>query len=104
MGITSTTSEGVVFLEVSGEVDMTVADELRDAGIAALTPLAGTVRIDLAEVTFMDSSGLAALVAIRNRAGAEHLVIVQNPQRNVQRVLELSGLDHVFHMQATEPV
>jgi anti-sigma B factor antagonist len=94
--ITSTTAEGVTVLEVSGEVDLETADQLREAAINALSPYAGTLRIDLAGVTFMDSSGLAALIQIRKRAGAAHQVVIQNPRPNVQRILAITGLDKVF--------
>jgi anti-sigma B factor antagonist/stage II sporulation protein AA (anti-sigma F factor antagonist) len=96
MKTTSTTADGVTVLEVSGEVDLETADQLRDAGINALSPYAGTLRIDLAGVTFIDSTGLAALVQIRNHAGAAHHVVIQNARPNVQRILEITGLDKVF--------
>ena len=51
------------------------------------------VVVDLSEVTFMDSSGIAALAAARNRKAAEgdELILVR-PHPNVQRVLELLGM------------
>jgi anti-sigma B factor antagonist len=96
MHITTSNSEGVTVLEVTGEVDLSTADELRDAGTAALTPYGGTVRIDLAGVTFMDSTGLAALIAVYQHAGDRHRVLVQNPRPNVQRLFEITGLDQIF--------
>lgn len=96
MRITTSTGEGVTVLEVTGEVDLSTADQLRDAAIAALTPYGGTLRIDLAEVTFMDSTGLGALVAVHEYAGDQHRVLIQNPRRNVQRILEITGLDAIF--------
>ena len=96
MRILTTTNEGVTFLYVSGEVDLSVADELRNAGLAALSPLTGTLRIDLSGVTFMDSSALGALVMIRNAAADHHTVVVENAQPQVHRVLKITGLDQVF--------
>jgi anti-sigma B factor antagonist len=96
MRITTSTSEGVTVLEVIGEVDLSNADQLRDAAIAALTPFGGTLRIDLAEVTFIDSTGLGALIAVYNYAGDQHRVLIQNPRRNVQRILEITGLGEVL--------
>jgi anti-sigma B factor antagonist len=93
--------EGVTYLNVAGEVDLAVADDLRAAGIAALTPLAGTLRIDLSGVTFMDSTGLSALVAINKAAGDKHTVVLDRPSSRVSRVLEVSGLNRVLRVNAT---
>jgi anti-sigma B factor antagonist len=99
MRTTTTISEGVAYLVVTGEVDLAYAAELREAGEAALTPLAGTVRVDLSGVTFMDSTGLAALVAIRNKAGSSHVLILEKPVRSVRRILEVTGLDQAFTIE-----
>jgi anti-sigma B factor antagonist len=96
MRIETINGEGVTFMEVTGEVDLAVADELRAAGLAALTPSARTLRIDLHGVTFMDSSGIAALVAIHKAAGTRHTVVVQNSQPQVRRIFEITGLTSVF--------
>jgi anti-sigma B factor antagonist len=104
MRITTSTSDGVTVLEVAGEVDLSSADQLRDTAIAALTPYGGTLRIDLAGVTFMDSTGLRALMAIYEYAGDQHRVLIQNPRRNVQRILEITGLDQIFEPRRGEAV
>ena len=65
MRIDSSFDEGVAFLAVSGDVDVDTADELQEAGVAALTAACGTLRIDLAGVTFMDSTGLAGCYLVR---------------------------------------
>jgi hypothetical protein len=49
--------------------------------------------VDLARVTFLDCAGIGALVAGRNTAagrGCGYTVV--NPQRQVRRVLELTGV------------
>lgn len=96
MRITTETVEGVTFLTVNGELDVATADELRQAGVDALTPITGTLRIDLSGVPFIDSAGLGALIGIRNAAGSSVTVLVQNAQPQVRRVLEITGLDHIF--------
>jgi anti-sigma B factor antagonist len=101
MRVETTINDGVAFLVVTGEVDLATADVLREAGVAALTPFVGTVRIDLAGVTFIDSTGLAALMTINNKAEHTHTIILENPSRKVRRILALTGLDRVF---VIEPV
>jgi anti-sigma B factor antagonist len=99
MRITSSTADGVTVLAVFGEVDLATADQLHEAGIDALSAEGATLRIDLAGVTFMDSTGLAALVKIRNQAENPDHVKVQNPQSNVARVFAVTGLDQVFGIE-----
>jgi anti-anti-sigma factor len=53
--------------------------------------------VDLAGVTFLDCTGLGALVAVRNaaiRAGGQ--MRVSHPQPIVRRILEVTGLLGVF--------
>jgi anti-sigma B factor antagonist len=85
-------------LVVSGEVDMSSAAEFRDAGIAAVSaPGIHELLIDLAAVTFMDSSGIGALVAIRT-AGNElfRAVTIVDVSPQVYQVIEVCGLAAVF--------
>jgi anti-anti-sigma factor len=74
---------------VTGEIDMASAPQLTDA----LAALHGLVILDLADVTFLDSSGINVLVHARNRLLAENgALTVRNPQNNVRSVLKLVGL------------
>jgi anti-sigma B factor antagonist len=82
---------------VRGDVDLEVAPRLTDCGRECLdAPEVSTLVIDLTEVTFMDSTGLSALVQIRNVALSKEkrLVVTGVPER-VERLFEITGLhDH----------
>ncbi len=82
-----------VGLLVAGEVDMASADHLEQAITNALEHRPVTVVVSLAGVTFLDSSGIGAL--LRGRRNAEirgvHLV-VSDPQPSVRTVLAVSGV------------
>jgi anti-sigma B factor antagonist len=89
--VTSTSSLGGATVVTLGEVDLETAPRLRDELLQHLRP-GVTVRLDLGGVTFMDSSGLQALLTSLRRAslvGAE-LQLVRLSSR-VQRLLELTG-------------
>ncbi len=60
-------------------------------------PRCRTLQVDLSAVTFLDSSGVGALVGLRNAAlnKGGSLVLV-SPQPPVRRVLELTTMDKVF--------
>lgn len=81
---------------------MSGSDELRAAGSAALRD-GGHLRleIDLSTVTFIDSTGLGALIHLRNLAN-EHrgTLLLVEPSAPVLRLLALTRLDEVFTISA----
>jgi len=90
---TSVASVGTSFvLSVVGDVDLASSDQLRND----IAPLLGSGRdliLDLAEVRFMDSSGIAVLLDARTKQLASgRSVFVQNPSNIVRRVLDATGL------------
>ena len=75
-----------------GELDVASAEGLSNS----LVELAGsTVVADLSDLTFMDSSGIGALVRARNRIKADGLgeLLLTRPVEIVRRTLEIVGLD-----------
>ena len=84
---------GSAFLTVAGEIDAHSVHTLRD--VLEKVDVDKRVVIDMADVSFMDSSGLHALVAhaVRIEGGEGSLRIV-NPSGMVLRLVELSGLGH----------
>jgi anti-sigma B factor antagonist len=88
-------ADGHVRLKVEGEIDMAVAPQLLDSVLCAgLAFDHHNIVVDSSEVTFMDSSGLAALAEAdrRLRDQCSHLVVA-NPSKQITRILELVGLD-----------
>jgi len=62
-----------------------------------------SIVIDLAEVTFLDSTGLSVLVAgLKRCQGSGGDLRVASPQPNVRRVLEVTGLADVFHLDGPD--
>lgn len=76
--------------EVRGEIDAHTAPTLA-AAMAELPT--GVVTVDMAGVSFMDSSGLRVLIeaATRARDGGGDLVIA-HPTPGITRLVEISGL------------
>lgn len=98
MFTSSEVQDGVVTLTVVGEVDIAVTDEFAAVTSACLAlPGATTLRVDVADVTFLDSSGLGSLVRARNEAAAlgKDLVIA-NASTTVAKVFRISGLSGVL--------
>jgi anti-anti-sigma factor len=80
---------------VLGEIDLANAGQLRDCLLAAVG--AGAHRpdlmVDLGNVTFLDATGVSALVeaAVAARRAGIHLT-VRNPRGLVRRILEITGV------------
>ncbi len=87
---------GFVIVGVSGEVDLSWSSDVRKAVLAALRK-ANKVLVDLSQVSYIDSSGVAALVEGFQTARGESknfaLLAISEP---VRAVLELARLDQVF--------
>ena len=90
-------------VRVVGDVDVASADVVARAVHEALREAAegagGTVVVDLAEVGFLDSSGVRALLTAREAAlSAEVTLTLRNPRPAVVRVLEVTGVAPVFEL------
>lgn len=96
-------SPGVVELSVHGEIDIATAPVLHRAILDAIDEHRPTLlRVDVAAVPFMDSTGLGALIAGRNHAHQRgtHLAILR-PVDRVRRVLEVTGLHGLLGCDGT---
>jgi anti-anti-sigma factor len=82
---------------VSGELDIAVADQFLDRCRQALRNATDELVLDLGGVTFIDSTGIGALVRIHQDATtAGTRVRLTDVPRQVSRVLDLTGLSQVF--------
>ena len=91
---------GSTTVEVGGEVDLAVADDLAARLEAIADASSGAVTVDLSQVTFLDSSGATALVLTHRRLGAEgRQLTVRRPSQMVSRVFEITGLATVLDVR-----
>jgi len=84
-------------LRVGGELDIGSAPDLQRAVDGTFDGQEGEFRIDMSDLTFMDSTGAQSLLHIHNsiEARGRHVVFEAPPGR-VRDVLELLGLDQVL--------
>lgn len=87
-----------VWIRLAGELDLVNASQL---GQTLLSAIDGhrLVVVDLHGLTFMDSSGIHALVEANNRARRREarLVLIRGPAQ-VSRLLDLTGLTDHFEI------
>lgn len=84
----------------AGELDLATADEY--AGAVRERLAAGPVLLDLAELEFMDSSGVRTLGALLRDAAREGWTLAVRPEirPNVRQVLDITGMSGVLPIHA----
>lgn len=96
--LTIAKQSGTFTLTLGGEIDLSNSDDLVSAARLALSSKpCDSLTLDLAEVTFVDSTGLSALVVINNECKEQSatLAMVNVPAR-LCSLIELAGLDGVL--------
>jgi anti-anti-sigma factor len=78
-------------VKVSGEVDMSTAPKLLEAVLRSTS-----TDIDLSEITFMDSSGLHALIDLQAARPSLRIVAASD---TVRRLVQLTGLAEHFRVE-----
>jgi len=95
-------SAGTAIVTVTGEVDMFTSPDLRQALQQLTGDAVPRIVVDLGEVSFMDSSGIATLVqALKEARPFGGQVILAAPGETVLRVLRLSNLTSLFSVHET---
>jgi anti-anti-sigma factor len=96
--------DGCRTLIVSGEIDLVVAASFRDELRALIDEARSPAVVDLSGVTFLDSSGLSALVAARHEVeGTDVELVLLDPPHGCERLLGITGLDRYFEIRYTCP-
>jgi anti-sigma B factor antagonist len=88
--------DGVVFVSVQGELDLSTAPQLRAQLFTAIREGASGLIVDLDECPFIDSTGLGVLChAARRMRGADgrSALVVVSGQQQVERVFRLTRVD-----------
>ena len=84
---------------VPGELDLTIADGLRDALLGVLNAGALGLVVDMTTTTFCDSAGISAITrAVRRAAANDATVRLAVASPAVLRVLELVGIDRLIEV------
>jgi anti-sigma B factor antagonist len=87
-----------------GELDAFTAPDLVDVCRSVYASGAREVVIDLTDTSFLDSSGLRALVGLQQLFGRDGgAVRLSQPSKPVMRVLEITGLTGYFSIDDARP-
>jgi anti-sigma B factor antagonist len=87
---------GAAIATVRGDIDITTVAILSEhlGHLARKNPQ--RLVIDLAGVSFIDSSGLGGFVRIRKNLPPGCPVVIRSPQRRVRQLFKITGLDSVI--------
>lgn len=89
-------------VRVSGEVDLETSPRLWQQ-LQAASQSGSSIRVDLSDVDYIDSSGIAVLVQGLKLAGQRSIDYrLHEPSARVMAVLELAQLPKLFHIERAE--
>ena len=85
---------------VTEDIDASNAGQLKPQLLEHMGQYGPELCLDLGRVNFIDSTGLGMLVSVlkeaKEKGGQVSLV---NPNREIQRLLQITGLERVFRVQ-----
>jgi anti-sigma B factor antagonist len=89
-------------LALRGELDLATVALLDEELSAVWAHDLRRIEIDLRDLSFIGSSGVAALLEVNSRARnvGVTLALVRGPEQ-VQRIFELTGIESQFHFRAS---
>ena len=87
-------TDGVISL--SGDLDAHTAPQLDEAISELIRDGQQRIVLRMADVGFVDSSGLRSLIRARNEGDAERDVVIQSPSAATLRLLEITGMTEHF--------
>ena len=91
-------------LNVRGEVDLASEPALKGAVECGCLRGSSVIVLDLADVSFMDSSGVRALLEAQEVCRRCHCrLLVTNPAPDVRRLLEIIGVHDLLDDHAATP-
>jgi anti-anti-sigma factor len=95
------TRDGGCVLQVEGEFDLAVVDEFLGRVRDCLDRVEA-IQLDLQGVSFIDSSGLGALLRVRKEAAEKNRrVSLVNVTAATNRLLQITGLQNAFDIEPT---
>lgn len=103
MNVSTRDAQGGSVVDASGEIDMQSSPKMREQlrGLVAKKPK--RIVVNLAEVKYIDSSGLATLVeCLQSTKKTDTQLVLIGMNDNVKDIFELSGLNRVFQIMDSE--
>ena len=96
-------ADGMVTVYFSGDIDVTTHQRLTQEVLSAVDSSVHSVVIDIARVSFIDSSGIHALLTAQHVLEHRNIGLrVSNPAPWTLRVLRIAGVDTLLGIAADD--
>ncbi len=97
---TQTRDDALIIRVMANRIDAAGAIDFKDSIAAAIKDGPDRVILDLSTVSFLDSSGLGAVVAVMKLLGAKRKLELASLMPNVKKVFRLTRMDKIFTIHA----
>ena len=88
---------------VNGELDLVTAPRLEERLKSVIDSTDGDIVVDLANVTFIDSTGLRTMLVAHDRLSqTDRVLAVRRPSVQVVRLLEICGLGNLVEADPSD--
>lgn len=95
--------DGVPILDVTGEIDIYTTPQFKEAVSAAIDENKPAIVINMANVTYMDSSGFGTLLSATKRLRpVDGALYLANCNDSIQRMLQITRLNTIFGVYPSE--
>ncbi|WP_299348649.1 STAS domain-containing protein [uncultured Shimia sp.] len=102
MNLSSKAENGALVVTVNEtRIDAAVAIQFKDKMREETEDASNRVVLNLAQVDFIDSSGLGAIVAAMKQLGSDRRLDLAGLNENVERVFRLTRMDTVFKIHSS---
>lgn len=87
-------------VEVSGELDVSCADILKDELNNRIDEKFSDVILDMSELQYIDSTGVGVIVGIMKKlkVGEKNISLI-NAKDNVKKIFKITGLDQIITLE-----
>ena len=87
-------------VSLSGELDVSTADELKKELHKLVDEKNIDMRLNLENLDYIDSTGLGVIIGILKRLKIESKeVYIEKPKNNVRKIFNITGLDKIFKLE-----
>ena len=88
---------------INGELDLVTAPQLEERLKCVIDSTDGDIVVDLANVTFIDSTGLSAMLVAHDRLRhTDRVLAIRRPSVQVVRLLEICGLCNLLEANPSD--
>lgn len=92
-----------LLVSLKGDLDINASPRLKSEVILAYEEGPADIMVDLAELDYLDSTGLGALISILKKAQMDdHKVVILRAKPSIEKLFYITELDREFEMRGKD--